>query len=112
MWWCLALLRLLMGLLVVAYIGINFVADLPAFLIIENLFYAATYATGLLFAGRPHVLDAVALIAAFNAGRVSRSVITPEGKLFNDQPPVVASHAALAALVFLVAVLSLACRGR
>lgn len=104
-------MRLLMGLLVVAYIGINFVADLPAFLIAENLFYAAIYAIGLVFAGRPHVLDAVALIAAFNAGRVSRSVITPEGRLYSDRPPVVASHATLAALVFLAAVLSLACRG-
>ncbi|MEB3852166.1 MAG: hypothetical protein LRS49_06280 [Desulfurococcales archaeon] len=105
-------LRGLLALLVVGYVGINFAADLPAFLVAENVFYAAVYLAGILFYGNPRVLEAVSIIAAFNAGRVSRSVVTPEGRLFNDKPQVVASHAALTLLVLAAAVAALLCSRR
>ena len=67
-------------LLIAGYIGINFVAPLPAFLVGENLFYAASYSilAYMLWRGR-RVEPLYLLLAGFNAGRVSRSVVTPYG---------------------------------
>ena len=55
--------------------------QLPTFIVIENLVYAAAYLAGAAFYSDPRVRLAVALIAAFNAGRVSRSIVTAVGTI-------------------------------
>jgi hypothetical protein len=107
---CLTALRVILAILTLGYLGIEFVADLPKFLFIENVVYAIIYALGILYAQSPTVLSVLAVIAAFNSGRVTRSVITPEGKIFDDKPHVVASHAGLALLLLAAAVLAAFCR--
>jgi len=54
---------------------------LPLFIVLENLFYAAFYLAGAALYSDPRARLAVALMAAFNAGRVSRSVVTAVGTL-------------------------------
>ncbi len=54
---------------------------LPTFIVVENLVYAAVYLAGAALYGDPRVRLAVALVAAFNAGRVSRSIVTAVGTL-------------------------------
>ncbi len=54
---------------------------LPTFIIVENLVYAAVYLAGAALYRDPRVRLAVALVAAFNAGRVSRSIVTSVGTM-------------------------------
>lgn len=95
----------LTGLLVLGYIGINLVAELPRFLIGENLALAASYlvvawlvARGSC-AGQPLML----LLASFNAGRVSRSIVTPRG----ETGELALQHIPLLALILAVALIAL-----
>ncbi len=96
----------LMILLTIGYVGINFTAELPRFLVGENLLLAVLY-MGLavaLYYGRPWAAPATVLLAGFNAGRVSRSIITPEGEVGR----LALEHVPLLTVILLVAVLALA----
>ncbi len=73
------ILALLLVLLAVGYLGINFVG-LPPLLVAENVVLAVVYgAFGWLVMRRPSrgVYAALLLVAAFNAGRVSRTLWSP-----------------------------------
>ena len=75
-------LAVLLALLVAGYVGINFAVDLPGFLVAENIALAVGYALALyLHVARSRGYVYAASLAWFNAGRVSRSVVTPEGQL-------------------------------
>ncbi len=69
-------------LLVIGYLGINFVADLPRFLIGENLIYVFLYILAFISIynqyswAQPYTI----LLSSFNAGRVSRSIVSPKGE--------------------------------
>lgn len=99
------LLRALVALLIIAYLGINLVAPLSRFLVVENLVLAATY-TGALIGLLKKMRKAsvyLVLLAGFNAGRVSRSIVSPTGELGR----LAAEHVPLLALILLVALLAL-----
>jgi hypothetical protein len=70
-------------LAILAYIGINFVADLPKFLIAENITLALLYIMSLVAVEKNYSWSQpfTLLLSAFNAGRVSRSIISPRGEL-------------------------------
>ena len=95
-------ITLLLATLVAGYAGINVAFKLPAFLIAENLALAAGYALGLLLhmKGRGHLY--IASLAWFNAGRVSRSIVSPTGELGS----LALQHLPLLALLVMVGVLS------
>lgn len=95
------ILQLLFVVLIGGYIGINFFADLPLFLVGENLAYAGLYALGLLYINRRPVVILLIVLSAFNAGRVSRSVIEPSGEL----APIAMGHLPLLILILAVMVL-------
>ncbi len=97
-------IRLLLVLLVAGYVGVNFMANLPVFLIAENLLYAFLYAVSLylIHLNKRYSYTLASIVAAFNAGRVSRSVITPTGEL----APLALSHLPLLLVIALVMVLS------
>lgn len=96
-------LELMLALTVIGYIGINFVAQLPTFLIGENLAYAIMYSV-LLYLILIDKFDKakipLAIVLSFNLGRVSRSIIEPSGSLH----PLAMAHIPL----MLVLVLNLA----
>ncbi|MFP3908284.1 MAG: hypothetical protein ACLFVX_00345 [Archaeoglobaceae archaeon] len=92
------ILQLLLLILIAGYIGINFFADLPLFLVGENLVYAALYALGLLNMSKRPVVISLIVLSAFNAGRVSRSVIEPTGEL----APIAIGHLPLLVLILAV----------
>ncbi len=75
------LLRVFIALLVVGYIGINFLTKLPAFLMAQNITYAVLYALGLLLLKKRWGPLYLTVLAGFNAGRVSRSLISPRGEI-------------------------------
>ena len=91
-------------ILAAGYIGINFVAQLPLFLIGENILYAVSYSVlaYMLLRGR-RVEPLYLLLTGFNAGRVSRSVITPYGR----PGPLAMQHIPLLVLILVAAVLAL-----
>lgn len=79
------ILNILLVLLVLGYIGINFIAPLPPFLIGENITYAVLYGLILYLSYKngyknTHLL-ALTTILGFNIGRVSRSIISPRGEI-------------------------------
>ncbi len=96
---------LLVLILIAGYVGINFSADLPRFLVGENLLLAALYSAILLLIyrgsdwGQPLLL----LVSAFNAGRVSRSIISPQGEI----QELAKEHIPLLTLILLVSIISL-----
>ena len=100
-----ASLAALMALLVAGYVAINFVAELPKFLVGENIALAVFYLAALILhlKGYRPVYPLIVLIAGFNAGRVSRSVVTPEG----EPGRLALQHTPLLALVLIVALLAL-----
>ena len=78
-------LSVLLALLILGYIGINFIAPLPAFLIGENITYAVLYGLILYLSYKrgyqnTHLL-ALTTILGINIGRVSRSIISPKGEI-------------------------------
>ncbi len=90
-------------ILVAGYIGADVVLPLPRFLFYENIVYAAVYAVlGFLLIRGRRVEPIYALVAGFNAGRVSRTVVTPEGAPGH----LALQHVPLLLLVLLVAVLA------
>ena len=91
-------------LLVIGYIVINFVADLPRFLVGENLLLAVVYLilAVLVYTRGGAWYYALSVVASFNAGRVSRSIVTPEGELAD----LAKEHVPLLALILLIAVLA------
>ncbi len=95
----------LTAVLIAGYIGINFAADLPRFLIGENLVLAAAYAVSAyaLASGKPWAHPLLLFVSAFNAGRVSRSVVTPRGELGE----LAVEHIPLLAVILAVSLLSL-----
>jgi len=103
-------LNVLMALLVIGYVGINFVAPIPPGLIAQNLAWAIIYLALLaaVMRGLRWAYLATALIAAFNAGRVSRSVWTPTLQL----EPLALQHVPLLAVLLLVSLLSAICLTR
>ena len=75
-----AALLALTVLLAAGYIAVDAMLPLPRFLFYENIVYAVVYALlGFLYARGRRVEPIYALVAGFNAGRVSRTVVTPEG---------------------------------
>lgn len=98
-------LAALLAPLVLGYIGINFVG-LPPALVAENLMLAAIYAAfAALMIRRPDRLTytALALVAAFNAGRVSRTVWSPVegfGRLAEEHIPLLLYLLLVAAFAF------------
>lgn len=95
------ILQPLLLILIAGYIGINFFADLPLFLVGENLVYAALYALGFLKLNKRPVIIFLVVLSAFNAGRVSRSVLEPSGEL----APIAMGHLPLLILIVAVMVL-------
>ena len=101
----LRILLVLSGLAVLAYVGVNFVAPLPRFLVFENIVMAVlTGATAYMAAYKRDTayLPVLSLIAGFGAGRMSRSVIQPDGSL----APLARDHAGMLLLLLAIAVLS------
>lgn len=100
-----AILRILVALAIVAYVGVNFIAPLPRFLIAENLVYAMLYLVGLAALKSRPVESRLLLagLAGFNAGRVSRSIIGPEGELM----PLARDHIPLLLVLLGILVISL-----
>ncbi len=76
-------LEALLVLLIAGHLAINLFADLPRFLVGENIVKAVLYAVGLyaVHRGLPWGYYYVAILAAFGAGRVSRTVVDPYGRL-------------------------------
>ncbi|MEB3789002.1 MAG: hypothetical protein GSR72_03820 [Desulfurococcales archaeon] len=74
---------LFIALLIVGYLGINFTADLPRFLIGENIFYVVLYTISFvaIYKQFDWAQAYTILVAGFNAGRVSRSIISPRGEV-------------------------------
>lgn len=97
-----ALLAILIILLVVGYIGINFIAELERFLIAENIALAILYAISLWLHLEGQGYIYTASLAWFNAGRVSRSIIEPTGE-FGE---LAKEHVPLLALIVLVALMA------
>jgi hypothetical protein len=95
----------LMALLILGYIFINFGADLPRFLIGENLTLATAYAIliYLILAGNRAGQPLTLFVSAFNAGRVSRSIVSPRGELGE----LALQHVPLLSLILLVSIISL-----
>lgn len=92
-------LTVLIALLVLGYVGINFMAELPRFLVAENLALAAAYALALALHLRGGGYLYTASLAWFNAGRVSRSIVSPTGEagsLALEHVPLLALIAAVA----------------
>jgi len=91
--------------LAAGYVGINLATQLPLFLVGENLVYASIYGSaGILLArGRCRVLPILLFASSFNAGRVSRSIVTPTGSL----GVLALEHVPLLTALLAVAVLSL-----
>ncbi len=78
--------RAMLALTAAGYVAFDAYAaifnPLPLFIMVENLVYAAVLgAAALLYDRGWQVRAAAALVAAFSAGRVSRSVVTPVGTL-------------------------------
>ena len=100
------IVAVIIGLLVVGYISINFIVKLPLFLIGENIALAILYSTSIyltLKKWRWYPLYLLSL-SGVNLGRVSRSVITPQGtpaKLALQHIPLLA----YIALVFILAII-------
>ncbi len=97
-------LKVLTLLAIVSYVGVNFVAPLPRFLVGENLVYALLYGIALVglvrgWSGSPILLVG---LSGFNAGRVSRSIITPTGELSS----MALDHIPLLILLILILLLS------
>ena len=87
-----------------AYV-IAFSVGLPPFIVLENIVYAAAYGVLALMFRDPRVRVAGLAVAAFNLGRVSRSVVEADGSL----APLAAQHLPLIAwLALLTAVLAAA----
>jgi len=71
-------------LLAAGHVGIIFATELPGFLVAENVVLAAIYLLGaVLYLARGAAAAALAagVVAVFSAGRVSRSIVSPEGGL-------------------------------
>ncbi len=101
----LVLLWIVALILLIGFIAINLVAQLPSFLVAENLLVALTIAIGLLFTRiKPALgLSTLVFISIFYAGRISRSVITSSGSL----APMWDAHAPVALLLAVLGLLSL-----
>ena len=97
--------KALLALLVVSYVGINFGAELPRFLIGENIFWATLYLLGLLllYSRRKTAYPYIVFVAAFNAGRVSRSIISPHGEIGE----LAVQHIPLAALLLITGLIAI-----
>ena len=98
------LLAAILFLLALGYLGINFVG-LPPLLVMENIVLAVTYATlgiALILRRSKTMLAIIALVASFNAGRVSRSIWSPTTGVGG----LAAEHAPL--LLYLIIVAALA----
>ncbi|MEB3846746.1 MAG: hypothetical protein GSR74_02075 [Desulfurococcales archaeon] len=100
----LAALEALLTILIIGYITINFTADLPRFLVGENLLLAGVYLilAILVYTRGGAWYYALSTVASFNAGRVSRSIVTPEGEFAE----LAKEHVPLLSLILLVAVLA------
>ncbi len=100
-------LRVSLALAIAVYLGFNFVAIylnlLPAFLYVENFFWALAYSIAL-YASLRGVLWLSLLLSSFNAGRVSDAIITSTGSLHVSA----LQHMPLFALLALIIVLSVA----
>ncbi len=95
---------LFIALLIVGYLGINFTADLPRFLIGENIFYVVLYTISLvaIYKQFDWAQAYTILVAGFNAGRVSRSIISPRGEVGE----LAVQHIPLLSLIIIVALLA------
>lgn len=101
----LALLWVVALLLIIGFVAINFIVQLPSFLVAENLLVALIIAIGLLSTRiKPTLgLSILILISIFYAGRISRSVVTVTGSL----APMWDAHAPVAFLLAVLGILSL-----
>ncbi len=97
-------------LLVAGHIGILFGAELPRFLVYENIVLAALYSVGLAAAWRGQAwgYTLVAVVALFSAGRVSRSIVGSRGEVGE----LAVQHVPLLLLDLAVGLLALALRLR
>ncbi|MEM1663968.1 MAG: hypothetical protein QXT46_02340 [Pyrobaculum sp.] len=99
------MLPALLLLLSAAYIGINFVG-LPLLLVVENILLAAFYAVvaiGLWKKPSRTLYALLATVAAFNAGRVSRTIWSPTeglGRLAVEHIPLFLYLLVISALAF------------
>ena len=95
----------IIALLIIGYIAINITADLPRFLIAENIALAIAYTAtlALILKGSRAAQPTALLVSAFNAGRVSRSIITPEGQIAD----LAKEHTPLLATILLVSIIAL-----
>ncbi len=98
-------LAALLSLLVASHIGINFVARLPVFLIAENIVYTVLYAIALygLKRNTRWSYKLASIVTLFEAGRVSRSIVSPWGVVGG----LALQHIPLLALLLVTAALAL-----
>jgi len=104
----------LLVLLIIGHIAINFTAELPRFLVAENIVKTVLYIIGLyaVHRGLPWGYYYVAIVAAFGAGRVSRTVVDPYGRLgaagpdCKPNPAMAYAHIPLVLVELLAAILA------
>ena len=104
------LILALVGFLMLNYVAIDlahllgFIRNFPLFLFFENIFWFSLYAISSYCLLRNEAKGYLLLssVAWCNAGRISRSVITPYGEL----PKLWMPHLFLEALILIVAVLA------
>jgi len=79
------LLIILLMLLSIGYLGIQLFIEIPTFIVLQNLIYGALYIIFTYFVIRDtknkNIYIFLIIVASFNAGRLSRSIITPVGTL-------------------------------
>jgi hypothetical protein len=98
----LPLYRLFVILAIIGFVTINFIAELPGFLVAENLTYAVLFTLSLVFSdGKGGQLLSL-LLSMFAAGRVSRSIISPDGKVMD----LAAEHIPLEVHLLFIGILS------
>lgn len=97
-------LGILGSILIAGYILINIAVDLPLFLFLQNITYAALYAITILTLYRRGDPAPLAALSLFNLGRVSRSIIGPDGSIGR----LALEHIPLFTLIALVSILSIA----
>ncbi len=98
----LPLYRLSVILAIIGFVSINFMAELPRFLVAENLTYAVLFTLSLVFSdGKGGKLLSL-LLSMFAAGRVSRSIVSPDGRVMD----LAAQHIPLEVHLLFIGILS------
>ena len=96
------LYRLSVILIIVGFVAINFLMQLPKVIVAENLTYATLFTISLVFSdGKGGKLLSM-LLSMFIAGRISRSILTPRGSIM----PLTVNHILLEVHLIFIGIIS------